>query len=68
LLKLEVDEVLAKDSLFGRFLPRLTRYEMPLVENWLHPLFILKTRGEGFDLWLIAAMLAQKNVIDVLLG
>jgi hypothetical protein len=38
------------------------------VEKWLQPLFTLKPRGEGFDLWLIAAIVTQKNVIDVLLG
>ena len=49
-------------------MPRGARYEMPFVEKWLQPLFILKPLSEGFDLRLIAAVVTQKNVIEMLLG
>jgi hypothetical protein len=54
------------ESLFKRFLPRGAWYEMPFVEKRTQPLLIYESRRDGFDQWLIAALMAQKNVIALL--
>jgi len=55
-------------SLAETIFQKLTRYEMPSVEKWIQPLFNHKPLSEGFDLLLIAAVVTQKNVIEMLLG
>src|SRR5262249_4532500 len=55
------------EGLFERLLPWGARYEMPYVEERPHPLFVHESRREGFDQWLIAPLVAQENVIEMLM-
>jgi hypothetical protein len=40
---------------------------MPFVEKRSQPLLIYESRRDGFDQWLIVTLMAQENVIEMLM-